>query len=238
MSLATATFNEILDDLSCRFIINIPAEESLTVERLGFQIEEAHWFYEDFIRELNPSLPNFTLKNFSNKLFTHCPLLKKWSSGHDQHYGNFLDYKLTVPVCGAIVLNRELNECVCVKGYSNRSTWGFPRGKIDSNEEDYVCAIRELKEEIGFDLTPYIQPEQYIQIYVRKQRIKLFIIPCIPKHLEFKPKTRKEISRIQWFPLSYFPNFTTKNVPQDAPIQSELKLEGHGRFYLINPFMK
>jgi len=50
-----------------RFIINIPAEELASVERILFQIEQAHWFYEDFVREQNTSLPSFSLKNFSAK---------------------------------------------------------------------------------------------------------------------------------------------------------------------------
>jgi hypothetical protein len=56
-----------------RFIINVPEEELASVERICFQIEQAHWFYEDFVREQNPSLPSFNLKNFSAKyiLFFH-----------------------------------------------------------------------------------------------------------------------------------------------------------------------
>lgn len=50
-----------------RFILNVPDEELLSVERILFQIEQAHWFYEDFIREQNTSLPSFSLKNFSAK---------------------------------------------------------------------------------------------------------------------------------------------------------------------------
>lgn len=55
-----------------RFIINVPEAELSSVERICFQVEQAHWFYEDFIRELRPELPSFQLKTFSarNILFT------------------------------------------------------------------------------------------------------------------------------------------------------------------------
>lgn len=77
--------------LFSRFIINVPEAELSSVERICFQVEQAHWFYEDFIRELKPELPSFQLKTFSarnilfpltkltffflltQKTFIHCP---------------------------------------------------------------------------------------------------------------------------------------------------------------------
>lgn len=40
--------SDILDDLSSRFIINVPNEERSDFIRICFQIELAHWFYLDF----------------------------------------------------------------------------------------------------------------------------------------------------------------------------------------------
>jgi hypothetical protein len=51
--------------LYSRFIINVPEAELASVERICFQVEQAHWFYEDFIREIKPDLPSFQLKTFS-----------------------------------------------------------------------------------------------------------------------------------------------------------------------------
>jgi mRNA-decapping enzyme subunit 2 len=34
----------ILDDLNSRFVINVPAEELSSIQRVCFQIEQAHWF--------------------------------------------------------------------------------------------------------------------------------------------------------------------------------------------------
>jgi hypothetical protein len=50
-----------------RFIINVPDVELAKVERICFQVEQAHWFYEDFFRERRPDLPSFQLKTFSSK---------------------------------------------------------------------------------------------------------------------------------------------------------------------------
>jgi hypothetical protein len=44
---------------SSRFIYNCPEEEFESLDRICFQIELAHWFYEDFYREHNLSLPKY-----------------------------------------------------------------------------------------------------------------------------------------------------------------------------------
>lgn len=64
-----------------------------------------HWYYEDFIREQDPSLPTMTLKKFSHSLFHVCPLLSHWGDDHEQTFQSFMAYKTRVPVCGAIMLN-------------------------------------------------------------------------------------------------------------------------------------
>jgi hypothetical protein len=60
-----------------RFIINVPTAELSSVERICFQVEQAHWFYEDFIRELKPELPSFQLKTFSARNILFFSLITK-----------------------------------------------------------------------------------------------------------------------------------------------------------------
>ncbi|KAG9828356.1 hypothetical protein KCU98_g14578, partial [Aureobasidium melanogenum] len=60
-----------LDDLCVRFIINLPQEELESVARICFQVEEAQWFYEDFIRPTDPSLPSLNLRDFCLRIFQH-----------------------------------------------------------------------------------------------------------------------------------------------------------------------
>jgi hypothetical protein len=47
------TFDEALEKVETRFIYNLPETELAHIERLFFQIEQAHWFYEV---SLSPSL--------------------------------------------------------------------------------------------------------------------------------------------------------------------------------------
>ncbi|KAI6136628.1 hypothetical protein F5141DRAFT_1208952 [Pisolithus sp. B1] len=55
-----ATHEEVLEDLSSRFLLNLPEEELSSLERICFQVEQAHWFYEDFVREQNPKFPSLS----------------------------------------------------------------------------------------------------------------------------------------------------------------------------------
>ena len=41
-SLKQATFEEELENLACRFIVNLPANELTSIERIGFQVEQAY----------------------------------------------------------------------------------------------------------------------------------------------------------------------------------------------------
>lgn len=52
--------------LSCcsRFLINIPDEDKDDAMRLCAHIELAHWFYLDFLRQDQPTLPACSLKEF------------------------------------------------------------------------------------------------------------------------------------------------------------------------------
>jgi mRNA-decapping enzyme subunit 2 len=91
-----------------RFIVNIPSEELESVPRICFQIEQAHWYYEDFVREQNPHrLPSLSLRKFSKCIFDHCPLLWEYSGSHEEEFEDFLRYKQRVPVLGGILLDEN-----------------------------------------------------------------------------------------------------------------------------------
>ncbi|OSD03412.1 DCP2-domain-containing protein [Trametes coccinea BRFM310] len=216
---------EVLEDLSSRFILNLPEEELASVERVCFQVEQAHWYYEDFVREQNPSkFPSHSLKTFSEALFRTCPLLAHWAQDHDKTFASFMQYKTRVPVCGAIMLNDTWDKCVLVKGWKSSAGWGFPKGKINEQEPKHRCAIREVLEETGYNLENQLDPENVIQLSIKEQSISLYIVPGVPEDFPFATRTRKEISKIAWFRLSDLPTWKrNKPVP--------------GKFYLISPFI-
>jgi mRNA-decapping enzyme subunit 2 len=230
-----------LDDLCVRFIINLPQEDLSTVARICFQVEEAQWFYEDFVRPLDPSLPTMSLKTFCLRIFQHCPLLASFSvENHTKAFEEFLQYKIRVPVRGAILLNEAMDSTVLVKGWKKGASWSFPRGKINKDEDDLDCAIREVYEETGFDirtagLVPQSEDVKYIEITMREQQMRLYVFRNIPMDTHFQPRTRKEISKIEWYKLSQLPAFRKKG--SQSQVQDTAAAANANKFYMVAPFL-
>jgi 8-oxo-dGTP pyrophosphatase MutT (NUDIX family) len=216
----------VFEDLAARFILTCPVEEFESFERLFFQIEAAHWFYIDNCVESDPYLPKFGMKEFARRLFQHCPMLKKFQASVEAHFVKFSQYKVCVPVCGAIILNPVLDKCLLVKGWSKNATWGFPKGKINKNETELACATREVQEEVGFNVSNVINERDTITATINnndnEQTIKLYIIPGVSEDTYFETQTRKEISKISWFPV------------KDLPCSG---MPGRD-FFLVRPFVK
>lgn len=208
------------------------------MERICFQVEEAQWFYEDFIRPLDPSLPSMSLRQFALRIFQHCPLMAEWSPyHHSAAFSEFLAYKTRVPVRGAILLNEAMDEIVLVKGWKKGASWSFPRGKINKDEKDLDCAIREVYEETGYDINAAGLADdedrlKYIEIPMREQNMRLYVIRGVRKDVHFEPRTRKEISKIEWYNLSELPTLKKK-----AALAGQSANGPANKFYMVAPFL-
>lgn len=88
----------------------MPAEELSSISRICFQIEQAHWFYEDFVREENPTLPSFTLRRFLKTFFEKSRLLRSLEGDKQGAFNEFIEYKIRIPVCGAIIVNKSTDK--------------------------------------------------------------------------------------------------------------------------------
>ncbi|KAI9671432.1 MAG: mRNA-decapping enzyme subunit 2 [Alyxoria varia] len=230
-----------LDDLCVRFILNLPQEELASVERICFQVEEAQWFYEDFIRPLDPTLPSLSLRQFCLVIFQHCPMFSGFEqSQHLAAYSQFLLYKTRVPVRGVILLNDAMDHVVLVKGFKKGANWSFPRGKINKDEKDIDCAVREAYEETGYDLKAagLVRDEsmmKYIEVSMREQHMKLFVFRGVPMSTHFEARTRKEIGKIQWYKLSSLPGYQKKK--NGKPIHHGEEVLNANKLYMVAPFL-
>ncbi|KAK4997836.1 mRNA-decapping enzyme subunit 2 [Elasticomyces elasticus] len=152
-------------------------------------------------------------------------------------FSQFLAYKVRVPVRGAIMLNEEMDSVVLVKGWKKSSGWSFPRGKINKEEKDLDCAIREVWEETGYDvrqagLVTDQSATNHIDVVMREQHMRLFVFRGVPMDTHFEPRTRKEISKIQWYKLSDLPTFK-KNKQQEQGQD----VGNANKFYMVAPFL-
>ncbi|QNP95817.1 mRNA-decapping enzyme subunit 2 [Yarrowia lipolytica] len=218
----SGSLKECIQDLVVRFIINVPKEDLQTIERIFFQIEEAQWYYEDFVRELNPKLPSLKMPKFAQHIYEYCPQL--WNiKDIKSSIKTFRDYKLAIPVCGAIIMTPKMNKILLVQAYDGNS-WGFPRGKIGKDESKEECAVREVYEEIGFDISPYLKPDKYVDIRMKGKDFRLYLVRGVPQDTVFETQTRKEISKIEWRDLKSMPGYARKKGSSN-------------HFFMVTPFV-
>ncbi|KAK6929192.1 NUDIX hydrolase domain [Dillenia turbinata] len=241
---------ELLDDLCSRFVLNVPKEDQQSFERILFLVEYAHWFYEDNSVEKNPSLKSLTLKEFTSLsilfelrseeelpltivddywvIVQLCDVLRPYVAHIDDIFKDFTSYKVRVPVTGAIILDETFERCLLVKGWKGTS-WSFPRGKKNKDEEDHACGIREVLEETGFDVSKLLIKEEYLELIFGQQRVRLYIIAGVKDDTAFAPLTKKEISEISWQRL-------------DELLPASDDVISHGttglKLYMVAPFIK
>ncbi|XP_032685608.1 m7GpppN-mRNA hydrolase isoform X1 [Odontomachus brunneus] len=225
--------SDILDDLSSRFIINVPEEERKDLVRICFQIELAHWFYLDFYcTEENPKLKPCNMKDFATHIFQHIPFLIPHVPHIDAVLEQWREYKQNVPTFGAIVLNENMTKVLLVQSYWARNSWSFPKGKVNEDEEPLHCAVREVLEETGFDISNLIDKNEYIESAINDQVVRLYIISGVQQDTKFQPKTRKEIKNVEWFDVADLPNNKKDMTPK-------VKIGvGPNAFFMVVPFVK
>ena len=168
-------------------------------------------------------------------------MLSTYSShDHAQAFSEFLAYKTRVPVRGAILLNKNMDEVLLVKGWKKGANWSFPRGKINKDEPDLDCAIREVYEETGYDvnaagLVKIREYVKYIEMNLREQHMRLYVFRGVPMDTHFEPRTRKEISKIKWWKLSDLPTLKKRRVQQEG--QGGDPANSANKFYMVAPFL-
>ncbi|KAI5175136.1 mRNA-decapping enzyme subunit 2 [Nematocida sp. LUAm1] len=192
---------EAMEDISGRFFASLPQEELLSSERLLFRVEEAHWFYEDYYRKKH-NLSYLSLKDFFKKILDYTDVFLGFSDLNEE-FKRFLKYKKSVPVFGALLFNGSMSKVVLVQGYGPARTYTFPRGKICKAESEISCAIREVYEEVGYDITNKVISSLSIEMPTKNRISKLFIILNVPETTHFKTHTHNEIKDIKWIDISY-----------------------------------
>lgn len=102
----------------------------------------------------------------------HIPNLKSESHKLNEILEEWKEYKLSVPTYGAIILSENLSHVLLVQSYWAKSSWSFPKGKVNEEENPAHCAIREVLEETGFDISSYLNPEDYFESTINDQLVR------------------------------------------------------------------
>mmetsp|Transcript_9031 Transcript_9031/g.22983 ORF Transcript_9031/g.22983 Transcript_9031/m.22983 type:complete len:290 (+) Transcript_9031:114-983(+) len=138
-------------------------------------------------------------------MFNRCETLEHLRDRYDEFLKAFKEYRAKIPIFGAILLTADLNKVLLVQGFRSKS-WGFPKGKVNQDEEEVACAVREVYEEIGYDCGHLVNASHFVESVSKQgKHIKLFIVRGVPEDFPYGPRVRKEISDIQFFKVSELP---------------------------------
>eukprot|EP00012_Vannella_robusta_P011098 CAMPEP_0206194068 /NCGR_PEP_ID=MMETSP0166-20121206/6969_1 /ASSEMBLY_ACC=CAM_ASM_000260 /TAXON_ID=95228 /ORGANISM="Vannella robusta, Strain DIVA3 518/3/11/1/6" /LENGTH=311 /DNA_ID=CAMNT_0053610955 /DNA_START=187 /DNA_END=1119 /DNA_ORIENTATION=+ len=192
---------DAFDDLYTRFLCTCPKEELVSSNRFLFVVERAHWFYIDFMRPMNPALPELKEKQFFNMLLTHSGLLKNGSVLNSK-FAQWKTYRGKVPVCGCILINKKYTKILLAKNKHNRC-WSFPCGKVNKSESFVDCAVREVHEEVGIDVSSMINQKHDIPARANGRDFHFFVIPHVSEKIEVQASSAEEIEEIAWQPLKF-----------------------------------
>eukprot|EP01029_Cantina_marsupialis_P007943 TRINITY_DN190_c0_g1_i2.p1 TRINITY_DN190_c0_g1~~TRINITY_DN190_c0_g1_i2.p1 ORF type:complete len:489 (-),score=132.10 TRINITY_DN190_c0_g1_i2:1790-3256(-) len=208
-----------LDECVVRFLLLLPEEEYVH-ERLLMNIEKAHWFYMDFLQPASSRLPNLKFYLFCRLIFKR-PAMQKFVQDNANIGTIMREYKRNIPRTGLVVLNKKQDKVLLVQSMNTKS-YMLPQGKLDESETPLEAAIREGKEEIGYDCSPYLQADKtvYYEDFFSKQ---FFMCVGVPENAKFETQTRGEISDIKWFKFDEIDNKMSWHV---VPILEKYGLMG------------
>ncbi|KAF9764034.1 mRNA-decapping enzyme subunit 2 [Nosema granulosis] len=180
---------EILDSISVRFLIDIDPFELENSERLLFILEEAHWFLID-----NYDVPKIPLGDFISLMMSHNSIRLNVSKAMQ----NFVKYRQSIKVYGAIILNKAMDKILVVKEDRRAKNYGLPKGKKSKDEDGVMCATREVYEEIGFDIKNKIV-DIPVTIF---DKITFYFVFNVDENTPFKTQMNNEISEITWLEIN------------------------------------
>uniref|UniRef100_A0AC34GXL2 Nudix hydrolase domain-containing protein n=1 Tax=Panagrolaimus sp. ES5 TaxID=591445 RepID=A0AC34GXL2_9BILA len=225
----------IINDVCFRFLEGVPQDYRKDNMRVLFEIEMAHWFYLDNYFD-NPDFPdckNVGFKDFSRLIFKQCAYLKSRANQCDKILDEFYLYKQHIPTNGAIMVDKSLEYVLLVQGYfASTNSWGFPKGKVNECEKPIDCAIREVLEETGYDITGKVNEKRSFSRYTNGRALtQLFVATDVDMDFKFQPHANKEIRKIQWFKIDLLPHDRND---VNSPARVNMK---PNNFYNVVPFV-
>lgn len=173
-----------------------------------------------------------SIRTFAENIFRHCPFLIPHANQVDDILSKWKVFKHAVPTNGAIVLDETMRYVLLVQGFWAKASWGFPKGKVVEEETEAKCAIREVLEETGFDISKQLNDDHYLEISINDQTIRLYIITNVSKTTKFEPRTRREIKEVRWFAIDELPVHR-----KDTRTKQTLGYSPNS-FFMVIPFLK
>jgi mRNA-decapping enzyme subunit 2 len=186
-------FASVCEDLHLRFLT---CNTDKNIYSIYSQMQQAYWFYLDhYLQEYN-YLPKLNWYDFCYTFFNILYPGFNLTSFFDEYN----QYQFSIPVCGCVCVDKSKQYVLLLKG----KCWSFPKGKINQNETDKDCAIRECFEETGLSVS-ISSNTKFVKCYKPKP-ITLYFIPNIDISTPIKIQNT-EISTYKWIKINDLPKY-------------------------------
>ena len=233
---------KILQTLKLQYFSDVTVISQANFLDVMRQLERAHWFFQDnYVKKDQTSyiFQKSAFEAFIDKCLSGLNIDKTVKFDVKDMVGYYYNHRHSLPVFGAILLNPNLTEILLVKGKGR--SWSFPGGKFEKGEDanGVKCAIREVKEEVGIDISKLIDTNYKIEKNLFKSdaykknstgkprkiynKRTLYIIQKVDKTSIDETRSNNEIKQIKWWSLKDLYDPENKNIHFVKPFLSELE---------------
>lgn len=184
---------ELIEHILVKFLLNLPKEELEDSSRLSYQAEKGFYYYIDHLAGVQDDNEwKRQRKDFFNSLKEHAPTFLKINP-------SLLSDKLmeNKPVCGAIILNKDTTKVMVIRV---KDKFGFPKGKLNQGESFEACAVREVYEETGIDISNRIDKRICIEFVNHEGKIIFFVARGVAEEERIRMDSH-EIDEVRWMKL-------------------------------------
>lgn len=211
---------DIIDSLLVRFVLNFP-ESELEDKRLLFRFRNAYWYYLDYLTDNKTKKrgkkhkSEISEKAFFQEMHKVLTNLGMPLRNFEDLYEDYQEYDKMIGRSGAVIMNRRMSKTVLVK--HKVGLYGFPKGKMHQGENFEDCAVREVSEETGLDISGKIKKNWNIEVdYVGGEKNVYFVVNRFNGDEILKPIGNSEIDSVEWFDLKDLGvrNFRLSNVAE------------------------
>ena len=195
--------------------------------RIFQRLQEAYWWYKDiWVAEKKHPADIISFATFIDniKIFINIkkPRLVQFFENINAKIPEWIEHSKTTPVYGAICLSSDLKYCLMINEIKG-TYWGFPKGKIEEEETFIDGACREVAEEIGLNIIPYVNSSTYIiKVNFNNIEYTYYIVHNIPWNVRLKPLKNNEIKKIAWIPINSLSNWKNNAINLDLNFHTSL----------------
>ncbi|KAM7533791.1 hypothetical protein Aperf_G00000110629 [Anoplocephala perfoliata] len=190
------------------------------------ELQKMHWHYLDTSGRQTGGRRNITIRQFCEETFTRFPKMLPFRADWERRLEEWIDIRKRTSIGCALIIDESFKYCLLLKGFWSK-LWQLPGGKVETGESYTDCAIRETREEVGFDISSKVDESLSVYMAGPPRNVTTYIIEGVPFNTPFKALTKGEVDPIRWYEISRLPTesvVTTANPSSNKDARNEFSL--------------